>query len=716
MPTQTEYYPLGGGLDIVTPALSVPPGRLLACVNFEPHYNDGYRRIDGYERFDGRPRPHLQTFIGFDLLDATGLTTGTVVTGDTSGASGTVIGISGNSIGVTKVTGTFTADEDLNTGAYTLDGAAVERQAPDQTTEDTFLLAAHDEYRDDIQVVPGAGEVRGIWRNRASTYAWRNNVGETAGIMHKASATGWSTTGVTLTDYVKFDGGTDTPGPIWAEGDTVTGATSGASGTIHRLIDWAGGYGTNDATGYLVLTGVTGGPFTDNENLQVSGNTIATANGASSSYAFSADGEYRFVNHNFLGGSSSFRSYGINGLDDAFEIDENGVVSPILIPTVTDLIGYDPTTDGEPPPSVDKPFLIEEHRNYLFLAFPGGRVVHSAIGTPLNFSSFLDAAEFGLGEEVTGLNSVVGGVIVMTTERETFGLFGRDTTDWEKRLIGERTGGRLYSTQKLDTVYAIDDLGITSVARTETFGDFVGATVSQLIQPIINEYRDRLLGSSIVRKLNQIRWYFNDNTCLVMYVPAPGSVNESRGTQTALRVQFGLCSYDRVINRHYNTDDENEDERSFFASDDGFVYEDVVGFNFDGQTIESYIRTAFTHLGSPAHRKYFRRVDLELSSSRPLQFQVAQDLTYGSSESSSGIANTTTIDIPTVTVFSGGGFWDNANWNEFFWDGQNIATARANLSGTGENIGFLFFNDSAVSPPFILQGLTVHFDKRRLQR
>lgn len=715
MPTEVQYYPLGGGLDVVTPALSIPPGRLITCVNFEPHYNDGYRRIDGYERFDGRPRPHLQTFVGFDLVDSTGLTTGTVVTGDTSGASGTVIGISGNSIGVTKVTGTFLNGEDLNTAAYTIDSEPLDRYAPDQDTEDTFLLAAHDEYRGDIGVVPGEDEVRGVWRRNDDTFAWRNNVGSTVGVPHLASASGWTTSGLTFTDTLVFLDGTDTPGPIWAEGDTVSGASSGASGTIHKLIDWAGGYGTDDATGYLVLTGVTGGPFTTGENLQVGGNTIAQANGGSSTFSFSPDGEYQFTNHNFFGSSTTFNVYGCNGIDNAFEIDESNVISEILIPTLAQLQGNIATPPVEDVPA-GAPYLIEEHRNYLFLAFPGGRVVHSVIGDPLNYSGFLDAAEFGLGAEVTGLNSVVGGVLVMNTERETFGLFGKNSTDWEKKLIGERTGARLYTAQKLDTVYAIDDLGITSVARTETFGDFVGATVSQLIQPVIKSLRDNVNWSTIVRKLNQVRWYFDDNTCLVMYVPAAGSVNESRGTQTALRVQFGLCSYPLEIKRVYNTDDELEVERTFFASTDGYVYEDLVGFNFDGASIQSYIRTSFTHLGSPALRKYFRRLDVELSSGRPLALRVGFDLTYGAPEVSSGITDTTITNIPTVDVFSGGGFWDNDNWNQFYWDGQNISTARANLRGTGENVGFLFFNDSAVTRPFILQGLTVHYDKRRLQR
>lgn len=719
MSTVTKYYPLGGGLDVVTPALSVPPGRMIACVNFEPHYNDGYRRILGYERFDGRPRPHLQTFIGFDLVDSTGLSVGDTLTGDTSGASGKVIGISGNSVGVTKVTGgDFISGEFLNTAAYRIDPASnpVDRGAPTQDIEDTFLLAAQDDYRNDILVVPGEGEVRGAWRNRERTYAIRNNVGSTAGILHIASATGWTTTGISYADYVVFDaGGGGTQAALPVVGDTVTGLSSGASGTVHRVESWAGGTATDDATGYLVLTGVTGGPFTDNEALQVSGTTRATANGASATYGFSPDGEYRFHNHNFFAGSGTYRTYGVNGIDMPFEIDENNVVSPIIIPTAAQLTSGVASPPDEDPPTT-APFLIEEHKNHLFLAFPGGRVVHSTIGEPLNFSGFLSAAEFGLGDEVTGLDSVVGGVLIMTTERETQGLFGNNITDWQKRLIGERTGGRLFSTQKLDTVYGVDDLGITSVARTETFGDFVGATVSQLIQPIINTLRDRINWSTIVRATNQIRWYFDDNTALIMFVPAAGAVNESRGTQTALRAQFGLASYPIQFKRVYNTDDELEVERTFFASTDGYVYEDQVGNNFDGANIQSYVRTAFTHLGSPAYRKKFRRLDVELSSGRPLDIRITYDLTYAAPNVSTSLTDTTINDIPTIDIFSGGGFWDTDAWDEFYWDGQNIATARAQLSGTGENISFLFFNDSATARPFILQGLTVHYDRRRLQR
>jgi hypothetical protein len=53
---QPVTVPMGGGLDIVTPALEKRPGSVIAALNYEPLSN-GYGRLVGYERFDGRTAP-----------------------------------------------------------------------------------------------------------------------------------------------------------------------------------------------------------------------------------------------------------------------------------------------------------------------------------------------------------------------------------------------------------------------------------------------------------------------------------------------------------------------------------------------------------------------------------------------------------------------------------------------------------------------------------
>ena len=83
--TKTQYYALEGGLDVVTPPLTIRPGSALAMVNFEPWYQGGYRRVPGYERFDGSPKPSDATFTGFEVSTVAGLTLRDVITGDTLG-------------------------------------------------------------------------------------------------------------------------------------------------------------------------------------------------------------------------------------------------------------------------------------------------------------------------------------------------------------------------------------------------------------------------------------------------------------------------------------------------------------------------------------------------------------------------------------------------------------------------------------------------------
>src|SRR4028118_401392 len=53
MGQNTVSFGLGGGMDLVTPAIAMPPGRVIAALNYEP-VAGGYKRLAGYERYDGR--------------------------------------------------------------------------------------------------------------------------------------------------------------------------------------------------------------------------------------------------------------------------------------------------------------------------------------------------------------------------------------------------------------------------------------------------------------------------------------------------------------------------------------------------------------------------------------------------------------------------------------------------------------------------------------
>jgi hypothetical protein len=705
----TKYYPLTGGLDVVTPAIQLSPGYAIAMQNYEPWFNGGYRRVAGYERFDGRPKPSEQTFIGFDVSDASSLSIGSTVTGDTSTATGIVAGIwiddgtyGTDVIGVTKIVGTFLNGEPCNTADFTIDSEPTVRYTPtlpDSTAtsdlELAWLLQAQNDYRADIAVVPGSGDVRGAWQRNAFVYAVRDNVGATAGILHLASASGWTTTGVSMMTYLYFDtGGGGAAVALPAEGTTINGQTSGATGVVHRVIVHGGATATNDAYGYIVLRSVVG-TFVNTENLRVVAVKFAEATSGSTLFAFPPGGTYRFKNHNFFGGSATYRTYGVNGVGPAFEIDENNRVSPILLP-------LDPIT-GQPPTNV--PYLVEEHRQHLFLAFPGGIIVHAVVGQPLTINGFLGAAEFGLGSEITGMISQTGGVLVIFTKNDAQGLFGKGIADWELSPSSEKKGTQLFSAQSIDTIYTLDSLGISSLARTQAFGSFAGSTISQRVQPVVAFEQPLFTDTSIVRSANQYRLYFSDNTAIVMYVPQSGATEQAYQKNTT---QFGFILYPIPFKKVYNTEDQNGAERTYVCSAGGFVFEDRKGTNFDGAEIESFIRLAFNHVGSPAYNKFYRRALIELQAQKPLHLKFTYDFSYASGETEQG-----EVDID---IAAGGGQFDFDNWDECFWDNDIVSSGRAPLGGSGDNIGILFFNSSAVASPYVLQGITLVYDLRRLKR
>jgi len=123
--TPTEkYFPLVGGVDLVTPPITMKPGRLILCKNYEQGVVGGYSRIQGFERTDGSYLPSEASYwtLNFDAGGPTALVEGMLAVGETSGATGEVLSVtltSGSWAGndaagevvLYKVSGTFTDDE-----------------------------------------------------------------------------------------------------------------------------------------------------------------------------------------------------------------------------------------------------------------------------------------------------------------------------------------------------------------------------------------------------------------------------------------------------------------------------------------------------------------------------------------------------------------------------------------------------------------------------
>ena len=145
----------------------------------------------------------------------------------------------------------------------------------------------------------------------------------------------------------------------------------------------------------------------------------------------------------------------------------------------------------------------------------------------------------------------------------------------------------------------------------------------------------------------------------------------------------------------------------FITDDRRHIYEDGVGTSFDGAAIDSSMRLTFANFGSLGLRKRFRKAQLEVHSSEAVDIDVSYVIDF----------NEDICRAPANEAFSedSGNYW-NAAAAEAVWTGQGKYNPQIKLTGRGENISFRFTHSSADTEPFVLQGLTLHYEPGRLTR
>jgi hypothetical protein len=665
---------LNGGLDQVTPTLSLPPGVMRRGANFECSITGGYTRIAGYERFDGRPAPSAALYSVLSCTLTGAVAVGNTVTGYTSSATGRVIAVSGGDVVITKETGTFLESEGLLVGASNVGTInSISNLVADGLLDATYKALAADAYRSDIQAVPGSGPVRGVVYYKGNVYAWRNNVGGTALAMYKSSGSGW--TAVTLGIELAFDDGTTEI----AEGTTVVGGTSGATGIARRVIVTGGAWGGSPhASGRIIFTSVTG-TFVNNEHINVGGTKYALANGTQSQMTWAADGRVQTVIANFGGGQTNQKLYFCDGKNRAFEFD-----GTYLVPIATAM-------------SPDAPTCIAAHKQHLFLAF-GHSLQFSGIGNPYVWDPVLGAGEIAMNDDITNLPQLPGdqtsGALGVYTENETSILYGSSEADFKLSNFNNASGAMRYTAQNLDQTYALSQRGVMGMSTTLNFGNFLSNSMTMNIRPFIQARRQLATASVLNREKGQYRLFFSDGTGLYMTV-ANGKLIGSGPVQFPNPVT--CCS-----------EGSNADgaETSYFGSTNGFVYTLDAGTSFDGADISANITLVYNSINSPRILKRYRRASVELTGDSYAEFSFAYDLGYRTSE----------LEQPADQVYGNdlrSSYWDSFTWDNFVWDGRDISPSEVEVTGTAENIAIRISSVSNLFKPFTVNTVIVHYSMRR---
>lgn len=670
-PVQYDIIQLQGGLDLVTPTLSLPSGVARDAVNYEVSITGGYSRIAGYERFDGRPNPSDATYTILTVNSASALNVGDLIENVTSTVSGVIIVITGNTVVYTKQVGGFTQGDNIYVGGVqkaTITALGGNVSASNATAAQYTYLAA-EEYRQDISAVPGSGPIRGVVYFNGDVYAWRNNAGGTAMAIYKSSTSGW--TAVPLGFELSYHTGTIE----LVEGNVITGQNSGATATVRRVTVESGDWTAGDAAGRLIFASVTGA-FQAGEHLRIGGTTYAHADGAQTAITLQPSGRVEAVIANF---GTATRIYGVDRVNRAFEFDGTT---------------YAPITTGMVD---DTPDHIAFHKQHLFLAFDSS-VQFSGLGLPFNYELANGAGEFVMVDDVTAFQVQPGdqstGAMAIYSDDNTSILYGTNATNFNLVSYNVGTGAKRYSCQNVGVSYSFDDRGVINLQTTLNYGNFDSAALTLNIRPFIQQRRNLVTATGVNREKGQYRVFFSDTYGLYLTI-ANGKY------MGAMPVQFPnpvTCM----------TEGEKPDgsETAFFGSNNGFVYRLDAGTSFDGAEISANLVLVFNAIGSPRVLKRFRRGSLEITGTGYAEFAFSYDLGYASPDISQDLQNTYESNL----VAS---FWDQVFWDNFVWDGRTLAPSEVEVRGTAENIAVRVASISAIYQPFTVNSVILHYTLRR---
>lgn len=700
MPQQTSTFAFGGGLDTNSAALAVAPSLLISAMNYEP-LAEGYGRIDGYERFDGRTAPSACQYwtLGFDG-GTIAIVSGNTVTGNTSGATGILVtepygltgswgaGTAAGTLILVALTGTFLNNEPLNVAgvAHALaNGVAVASGASTIDLDETWLELAQAYHRALIAKPPGQGPVRGGATINGVVYAWRDNVGATQLLGYRATAAGW--VALTTSRRIAFTAGNNEI----LDGAALLGVTSGATATAVRVVVTSGDWGSSDAAGWIHITGQTG--VFGTETVKAAGVNSASIV-ASVANTFAPGGRVRAIRHNFYGAADRYRIYGTTATGYGFELNGNA-----MIPILTGM-------------AIDTPTYVFEIGNSLGFTFAGGSVQVSGTGEPLQWQPILGAGEIGLGTEVTDVVQANETAVALFGEQKVAVLTGNDVNNFALDTLTEEAGADADSAQRIARTVYLDRRGVRTLDATQAFGDFKAGALSGRFEKYLKAKRAAgatVIGSFTSRTKSQYRLVWNDGTGFALYM----------GGKQPEMIPF---EYGDMRPTSFWTGELAGGEAIFCGGEDGYVYRLDSGTNQDGDRIHGFCMMPFNHFGAIMQEKRYHKVTLELDGPPRARIGITAQFDYNDgNQPIAGQSNFFVVGAGNGNAFlvtGGGGSWDSAVWDEFYWSEPVAGTAECyGVEGVGRNASFIFATQAGLTErPHILQAYSVHHSPRKMKR
>lgn len=675
-----EYLPLAGGIELSASPMMISPGRCRIASNVEQIYGmAGYRRIDGYERYDGRQPASAVVYYWLAVASVAGIQPGDILTASVFSAE--VVTVDGLRLQLINVTGQIASGAGLSLNGLFLTTATgqLQKGGPDEHDYRARRRQARQHQRDKIQPVPGSGPVRGIAIHTGQVFALRDSADGSKAALWRAEPAGWQLVNDKLQPggqlhsiAANFAGASTTARWYGTDGVNPPFSCDGSALTFLPVIYDSEATSTTSLTpaaGDLTLTiAETGRSWQTGDELTAVATESPTSRMAGKVKAYDATAKtvtLTVTAGNFTGGvAANWRIH---------------------------------RTDRR-----DRPFRLAAYKNHLFLAYPNGQLQHSNLGDPLTYSG--TAGLLGIGDEITGLLPLKGDVFAIFCRNRIKLLTGSSKADWVLATHTEDLGARMATAvETAGNALFLDARGMTSLAASQTFGNFTASLLSHSAQSLLDHQSGTFLAARSVKRKNQYRLYRPDGGGITASIWRPSPVIEPAS------VAFTTFRYAHAISCLASGEDGQGNEFNLFGTADGFVMIEDSGDSFDGQSIPMQLALPFAHLKSPGQKKRFHRMSIELDASEPVSLLLRHTFNFdGPFYDPSLLYRAESQRL--------GAAWDAATFDMAVWSGPGADSPTLHLDGVGTSIGTLILHESDDTPAFIMSGISLTYSIRGMQR
>jgi len=462
----------------------------------------------------------------------------------------------------------------------------------------------------DSNALSNSGLVRGLLRFDSQVFASRGS-----GIF-KSTGGGYTA----ITGSTAFPASTATAKVNGATSSTTSLAVDNNSGTIIAGMV---------VTGTGISGSVTVSSLSDQNNLVLSSSQSLSDNVdltfTETSPTLGGSGKVRFATYNFAGTDKFMVT---DGSGKPFTFD--GTNFKQLTSLSSDFSGCS---------------NVAIFRNHVILV-NDNNVFYSAPYKDEDFSAANGGGVINVGNTVTDL-IVFRDQLIIFTEKTIQRLSGSSQSNFVLASISDDLGAIAFDTAQEvggDVMFLGPD-GLRLLGGTDRIGDFGLGVVSKSIQSETTNFvnSSTSYASLVVREKSQYRLFgFN-----------PGYTDASAlgllGTQFAGQGGEGMAwSELRGINAYVATSSyDGENEHSYFANDDGFVYELEKGNSFSGSNIRATFATPSFPFDDPRIRKTFYKAFLYTEPTGSIDFDLSLKLDF--ERSNTGIIQPNAISLGNTT-------------------------------------------------------------------